>query len=73
VLQIYGSGKDYHNLNLAVTNSIKNDQRVTKALEVGTHHTYVLPTWQDIHVWESLAGVLPPLEGLRGFCLEKVI
>jgi len=119
-----------HNLNLAVTNSIKNDQRVTRALGVAhgivsafstswkrrremikvqiekklPQHTlivncptrwgsmakmitrlleqeeairtvlgasrdtsHLLPTWQDIHVWESLAEALSPLEDLTDF------
>ena len=119
-----------HNLNLAVTNSLKNDNRVTRALGVARsvvsafstswkrrrdlskvqiekklpQHTliadcptrwgsmakmisrlleqeeairavlglsrdtsHLLPTWQDIHVWESLAAALSPLEDLTDF------
>ena len=119
-----------HNLNLAVTNSLKNDNRVTRALGIACsivsafstswkrrrdlikvqiekklpQHmliadcptrwgsmakmisrlleqeeairavlglnrdtSHLLPTWQDIHVWESLAAALSPLEDLTDF------
>ena len=119
-----------HNLNLAVTNSLKDDNRVSRALGVAhrivsafstswkrrqdlsivqiekklPQHmliahcptrwkskakmisrlleqenairavlgldrdaSHLLPTWQDIHVWESLAAALSPLEDLTDF------
>ena len=105
-----------HNLNLAVTNSLKDDNTVSRALGVAhcivsafstswksrrdlsivqtekklPQHmmisrlleqedeiravlgfdrdiSHLLPTWQDIHVWESLAAALSPLEDLTDF------
>ena len=38
---------------------------------LGLHRdtSHMLPIWEDIHVWESLAAALSPLEDLTVFCL----
>ena len=46
---------------------LEQEDAIRAVLGLDRDTSHLLPTWQDIHVWESLAAALSPLEDLTDF------
>lgn len=50
-----------------ITKLLEQEKAIRAVLGLNRDTTHLLPTWQDIHVWKSLAAALSPLEDLTDF------
>lgn len=50
-----------------VSRLLEQEEAIRAVLGLARDTSYLLPIWQDIHVWESLIAALLPLEDLPDF------